>query len=174
MSHPPRGGYCDDQPHAPLERLCQRLPLQLGTAQLGLDVDQPPLNLDVDDLVRPDEQQICTATIPGRNRRLQAEMPARMCPARNGIDEPELAAVTQRQPGCREEAQGEIVPGRRGEGARDIEGGTSPPSLDEAYEGLTQTDLAGQLRLGQSGGEARDAQLTAEAGDERGCTAPTE
>jgi hypothetical protein len=68
--------HSQDESHGELGSLCETPPLELAGAQLSLEVDQGPLDLDLDDLIGPHEKDVCSATISWGDRRLDTSRPA--------------------------------------------------------------------------------------------------
>ena len=103
-----------DEANRSPELLCQRRALELGGAQLGLEVHQQAFHLDVEDLILPLQNEIGGASISGAHRVLEPNVPRSVSLRDNGFHRGQLTAVTQRDSIGREEPDAEVVPSRRG------------------------------------------------------------
>jgi hypothetical protein len=68
----------------------QRVPFQRGRSKLSLDIDQPSLDLDMQDLLRTFKQEVRGTHVPGRNGMLEARMPRRMRRSDNRFSDGQL------------------------------------------------------------------------------------
>ena len=92
--------------------LDQRRPFELCRAQLGLQVDEPPLDLDVDRFVGTAEDEIGRASVSKAHGLLDARMPRRMGVSNDGLNGLELPAIPESDAVRGKEPEAELVAGR--------------------------------------------------------------
>jgi hypothetical protein len=94
-SIPSRSGDGHDEADRSIEPLCHRGSLALSRAQLGLEIEQAALNLDVKHLACPDEEEVGSARISRRDSNFQPAMPRGMRLGDDSLSCSELTAVTK-------------------------------------------------------------------------------
>lgn len=139
--------------------LCQLLTFELGRSELRLEIDNGPLNLDVEHLLRACQHKVCCSEVARGHRDLESDLPARVSRARDGLRNPQLAGIAQANSGNRVEAPSQLVAAGCRQSASDAERHIQSTSLRLAGLGLADAGEACQLRLGQSGCDPGDAQL---------------
>lgn len=90
-----RIGDRHDEPDGPIVSFGNDFALHLAGPQLSLEVDQPTLNLNVDDLQRVFEEDVGRARIARPDRDLEPRCPARVGGVGDGHREHQLSRIAQ-------------------------------------------------------------------------------
>ena len=96
--HPPGGArvrHCDDESHGPRIAGSERIAFELGRAQLGLEVDDRPLDFDLDPLRRMGKQDVSRAAVARCDLRFKGRGPCRMDDPKDRFRHSELPGVAE-------------------------------------------------------------------------------
>lgn len=156
-------GHCYDEPDDLSELLHQRRALELGSAQLCLEIHQGPLHLDVDRLMSTAKDEIRSTPAPPADRMLNRRVPPRMRFGENRVHGLHLTAVSEADAIRGIEAEPKLTASRRSECARGGPVNASRSTLGPAHDRLTDTGEARNLHLCQTRDGPRLAQLESEA-----------
>ncbi len=162
---------CHDQPDLPSDPFGERRALELCRSQLGLQVEQRPLDLNLDRFDRTRQHDVRGPAIGECcNWHLEAQLPARVRGRPNLLGQAQLSGVPQSDAIGREESQGEVMAGRRRQSPHHLQAGDGATAFNLADEGLADPCAPGHLRLTEArhgsgshelAGESRGGQLGA-------------
>ena len=153
-------GQGQDESNGPPQAVSQDRSLQLGSAQLGLEVEKRGLDLQDHQLGGTFEEHVSGAAVGwGANRHLEADMPGGIDCTANELGNPQLPVVAQPYSICGEEAEGKVMAGGCGQPMHDSQARQRGSSFRLAHERLADPSDSRYLPLSEAGDRTSGEQL---------------